>query len=191
MDTREHTNKKDAGGFSFYMEKDAELARLEQKKIEYLEARMDYSHPEKILQIYEKAIQDRVFKTPVGLMYLKHLQDYLLGQPEISQERIIPIPLFQTFGGDMRMAHNPARYRVTPPKEKKNKVSPLSVSVMLNIFLAVAIIAMFVITLKADQPNILNYETVIKNHYAAWEQDLTEREQTIREKERELKIEAE
>ena len=47
---------------------------------------------------------------------------------------------------------------------------------------------MFAITLNADQPNVLNYEKVLTDRYASWEQDLTEREQVIREKERELKI---
>ena len=59
----------------------------------------------------------------------------------------------------------------------------------MNIVMIVAIIAMFIITLNSDQPNILNYEKNIQNKYAAWEQELTEREQTIREKERELHIE--
>ena len=45
----------------------------EDMKIEYLEARIDYSRPEVILQIYENAIQERIFKTPVGLFYLKLL----------------------------------------------------------------------------------------------------------------------
>ena len=59
----------------------------------------------------------------------------------------------------------------------------------MNIVMIVAIIAMFVITLNSDQPNILNYERNLQNKYASWEQELTQREQTVREKERELHIE--
>lgn len=47
---------------------------------------------------------------------------------------------------------------------------------------------MFMITLKSDNPNILNYEKNLVNRYAAWEQELREREQVVREKERELNI---
>ena len=57
------------------------------------------------------------------------------------------------------------------------------------VVMLVAIIAMFVITLNSDQPNILNYERNLQNKYASWEQELTRREQTVREKERELHIE--
>ena len=62
-------------------------------------------------------------------------------------------------------------------------------SVMLNVVLVIAVIAMFVITLTSDQPNVLNYERALTNRYASWEQELTEREQAVREKERELKLE--
>ena len=49
---------------------------------------------------------------------------------------------------------------------------------------------MFVITMKSDNPNILNYKKQILNEYASWEQELTERENRVREKEQELSMEA-
>ena len=59
---------------------------------------------------------------------------------------------------------------------------------ILNVMLALAIVAMFVISFVSDQPNILNYERAITDKYASWEQELNQREQTIRDKERELKL---
>jgi hypothetical protein len=47
---------------------------------------------------------------------------------------------------------------------------------------------MFYITLKSDNPNILNYENSLVNKYAAWEQELKEREQDIRAREIELDV---
>ncbi len=194
MEETTNTQNRVAEGFSFYTDKDTEMAELERKKIEYLEARMDYSDPEKILKIYDKAIRDRVFKTPVGIFYLKKLQDYLLGQETIPPEAVAAIPLYQSFVGEVRTEQNPARNRVKVSKEKEKqekKAMALSVSVILNLLLTAAIVAMFGIALNADQPNILNYEKAITNRYASWEQELTEREQIVREKERELKIETE
>lgn len=189
-----NTQSRVAEGFSFYTDKDAEMAELEHKKIEYLETRMDYSDPEKILKIYDKAIHDRVFKTPVGLFYLKQIQDYLLQQETITPEEVAAIPLYQSFAGEVRSEQNPARNRVKPSDDKEKqekKASAFSISIILNLLLTAAVIAMFAIALNANQPNILNYEKKITNRYAAWEQELTEREQMIREKERELKIETE
>lgn len=190
MDGMNQKRSRVAEGYTFYTEKDADLAELERKKIEYLESRMDYSHPENILRVYNKAIHERIFKTPVGILYLKKMQEYLLRQDTIDVQAIMPIPLYQTFAREVREEQNPARQRVKPA-EKKEKMSPLAISVWVNVLLGIAVAAMFIITLKSDQPNILNYETAITNRYASWEQELTEREQVIREKERELKIEAE
>ena len=87
----------EAGGFSFFTDSDARLAEAEQRKIEYLEARIDYTRPESILHVYDKAIDEQLFKTPVGLMYLKKLQDFLLNQPGIDPERVKAIPLSDIF----------------------------------------------------------------------------------------------
>ena len=61
-------------------------------------------------------------------------------------------------------------------------------SVILNILLLAAVVAMFVVAFSSSHPNILNYRSAVLNEYASWQQDLSEREQVIREKERELKI---
>lgn len=188
------TQNRVAEGFSFYTDKDADMATLERKKIDYLEERMDYTQPESILKIYDKAIHDRVFKTPVGFLYLKSLQEYLLGQANIEPEQVVPIPLYQSYVGEVRETPNPAKNRVKPSDKKEaqeNRNDKLKISIILNGLLVAAVIAMFAITLNSEQPNVLNYEKAIKNRYAAWEQELTEREQAVREKELKLHIEEE
>ena len=73
-------------------------------------------------------------------------------------------------------------------QDYKKKVNKFVISVILNIALVVAVCAMFGIASKSDNPNIINYENAVVNKYASWEQELSEREQVIREKERELGI---
>lgn len=178
-----------AEGYSFFTEKDAALAENERRKVEYLEARLDYDQPESILRIYKKAIDERIFKSPVGLLFLKNLQMYLLNQPEINSEDVDVIPLHVSFDDEFRKTPNPARNRVKPEEKKPPKKSKaLPISIIINIGLSVAVIAMFAVALNADQPNILNYERVLQNKYAAWEQELTEREAEVRQKELELQI---
>lgn len=177
------------GGYRFYTEKDAQLAAAELKKIEYLEARIDYSRPDSILTVYEKSIHERIFKTPIGLRYLKDLRDYLLKQSEIDPQRVPEIPLYHTFSGEVRERSAPARNRIkTADGGKGSEKSGLVISVILNVLLVLAVICMFTITLRSDNPNVLNYERVLTDRYAQWEQDLTERENAVRERERELKL---
>ena len=173
------------GGYRFYTEKDAQLAAEELKKIEYLEARIDYSRPDSILTVYEKTIHEIIFNTPVGMQYLKKLRDYLLERPEIDPERVPEIPLYQSFSGVIRERSNPAKNRI---QTKDGGKDGFKISVILNVLLILAVAAMFTITIRSDNPNILNYKRVITDKYAQWEQELTERENAVRERERELKL---
>lgn len=174
-------------GFAFYSEKDARLAEQERQKIAYLDKRIDRADVESVLAVYKKALEDRVFRTPVGLEYLRELQGELKARQEELPEEIPPIPLWTNFA-DTRGKTAPARRRIQPAPEE-NKNATLQLSLIMNIVMVIAIIAMFIITLNSDQPNILNYERNLQNKYATWEQELTQREQTVREKERELHIE--
>lgn len=178
------------GGFLFYTEKDAQLARAEEQKIAYLEERIDYASPESIRYIYEKTIHERLFKTPVGLRYLQKLRDFLLSQPGIDAESIPEIPLYITFDGGLREHANPARERIAPSKkrDRDKEKERFTLSVILNVMLVLAIIAMFGISFLSEHPNIVNYERAITDKYASWEQELTQREQAVREKELELRL---
>ena len=93
-------NKLAVGGFLFFTEKDAGLARAEEQRIAYLEERIDYSSPESIRYIYEKTIHERLFRTPVGLRYLERLRGFLLSRPEIDPATVMEIPLYVTFDGE-------------------------------------------------------------------------------------------
>ena len=55
-------------------------------------------------------------------------------------------------------------------------------------FLIVVIVAMFIITAKSDNPNVLNYERVLQDKYATWAEDLAEKEEELRKWERELEM---
>lgn len=186
--TEQKTPQFIADGFAFFSNENAINAENEQKKVEYIEARMDYSKPERVLAVYEKAINEKIFKTPVGIYYLRDVQRYLKQQPGIDESRISPIPLYFGYESRSRERTNPVRQRVKP-SQKQEKSNALPMSIFLNVVLVIAIFAMFLITLNSEQPNVLNYERALKDKYAYWEQDLTEREQVIREKERLNEIE--
>lgn len=175
------------GGFLFLTEKDAQLARAEEQKIEYLEARIDYSSPESIRYVYEKSIHERVFKTPIGYQYLKRQQEFLKSRPE-EAGTVRDIPLYTAFEGEIREHGNPVPSRILPSDRKEKEKARFMVSLIMNVMLAAAIVFMFYISFVSEQPNIINYERALTNRYASWEQELTERERVVREKEKELNI---
>lgn len=175
-------------GFQFNNLKDAEAARNEQDKVKLLDSRLDYEHPDQVRIIYEKAIQNRIFKTPIGYTYLHTLQKYL-EEHATEGEEVRSIPLFVNYVNSMRSATAPARQRIVPKKpEPEPAEKRLKVSRVINIVLTGVILLMFVIAMTGQNPNILNYENNLVNKYSAWEQELTEREKIVREKEKSLDI---
>ena len=148
-------NARVAEGYSFATVADCELGKSEKKKIEYLESKLDYTKPATIYRLYEKALSDRTFKSPVGYEFLRKLQAFLMSEPSIDPATVSPIPLYKTYAEAERMAKSPAKQRIKPAKPQR-EVAWNTVSVWLNVFFVIAIIAMFTILLKSDQPNILN-----------------------------------
>lgn len=186
----ENQNELMVDGFLFGSRQDAELARQELEKITFLEKRLDYQNPQSVLMLYNKAIDNRIFKTPVGYHYLQGLQAYL--QDKGLEEQAKSIPLYNIFGGSLKdeLPRRQAKSRVQPSQYKELR-SNLRKSVVLNLILAVAILIMFVISLTGSSPTIVNYEKKLTDKYAAWEQELSERETAVREKEREFQMEEE
>lgn len=183
----ETQDKRIVEGYLFDGENDALLASQEKKKIDYLETHMDYSSPATVLMIYKKALAERIFKTPVGYEYLKSMQQYLNASEEFRGEEIPPIKLYVNFEPRLRKTEQLVQKRIEPAK-KKQKISMLPISILLNIVFVIAVILMFKIATNSEEPNILNYETAIINKYASWEQEISQREKVVREKEKELKI---
>lgn len=179
------------GGYHFNSLTDARLAEEEIKKAEYFEERAAGRSTQNLLAVYDKILDEKIFKTPVGWEYLKKMQEELRlsGVPE---ENIRAIPMYSSFyyrTGDEIDAYS-VKQRIKPAKPKK-EINKFQVSVIINILLLLLVLAMFLVALQSKNPNILNYKQAITNQYAEWDQELTERERVIREKERELFIEAE
>lgn len=174
-------------GYCFGTAEDAEIARQEENKIDYLEEHMDYGKTENMLLIYKKAVESRIFNTPVGWEYLKTLQKELNERNDLKEE-VPPVALYTVFAhrvGDDIKIPSPR----IPEKAKDNTKKKFVTSVVVNVILTAVIAAMFYIAYQSDHPNILNYENNLVNKYAQWEQELSERENAVREKERNLMIE--
>lgn len=181
--TEEENKSLTVGGYHFKTKEDAALAKLEQQKIDYIEKRLNYDRPESVLAVYEKAIENQTFQTPVGIKYLEKLHQYL-EENESIETSIQAIPLTTNFSRKVREQAAPARNRIKPEKKRDKLKERYKISLCINIILLVMVAAMFYITLHSDSPNILNYEKVITNKYASWEQELSEREKRIREREK-------
>ena len=96
------------------------------------------------------------------------------------------IPLIVSYSDAIKKSREPEKK--APEKKKKTYRAEYRRALGVIAVLTVMIGVMFVMALKSDVPNIINYKTAIMNEYASWEQELSEREAKVRERERELDI---
>lgn len=172
------------GGFLFLSEEDASLARQELKKIRCLEETLNYQDLNMLSKVYHKALKDKIFKTPVGLGFVANLRDRLI-EEGYEEDRLAPICV--CFDIIPKNTGNKVSLPVrNVQKRPKGKAGKLTFSVILNILLAVLVAGMFGIAWTSKNPNILNYKRAITDKYATWSQELSERENAVREKELEL-----
>ena len=177
-------------GFIFGSKKDAELAESELTTIRYIEKKIENRSADTILSVYQGAIERRLFRTPLGYSYLRDLQKRLISMG-VDKSKIAGIPLFQVYGSilDDEPSERRERSVTVARQKKKNQLRNQNLILKLVVvILSLLIIAMFVISLNASAPNILNYRHVIENEYSEWNEELQNREDVIREKERELNI---
>lgn len=176
-------------GYRFGSIDDAKEAQVEKIKADYFTSKLHGKNVESMLAVYDKVLDERIFETPIGWEYLKRMQRELR-RGGLAEDRIRPIPMYVTFSHKEDVtAAALVRERIRPSRKKSEDKKKLQISVMVNILLVILVLSMFYITLNSKNPNIINYKNAILNEYASWEQELTNRENEIREKEKALGIE--
>lgn len=179
------------GGFVFATHEDAELARNEIKKISYIETKMDMTNMSTVLGVYNKALDNNTFQTPIGMQFMNNLYSMLVDSG-IDKEKIKPYPLHTTFKRLDLSEKSPINRILSKKEITENSIRvKYRNSVLINVILAVLILVLFLITYNGANMNAINYKAAVTNQYAAWEQELTQRENAVREKEKELNISGE
>lgn len=168
-------------GFYFSDEDLLKEARKEAEGVRYIKAHMDSAHPDKVLQIYQRVIEQKTFQTQVGYAYLKELQDYLYTMPQVPNDAVPPIPV----RANVKVMSASGTTEILRNENKKSRRS-LRLSVIINFMAAAVIAVMFAIAMTSSSPTVLNYEEELINKYSSWEEELKEREAKLLEKERSL-----
>lgn len=189
-------------GYRFYSKDEAEKASRELAKIRVLDEKLDAENYDAVKTLYLKALNQQVFETQIGFDYLRNIQRYLISKKVIKPEEN-PLPVryskmmqeeaalhikeeYQAFEKELR---EETGRLVDKEKELTDKAkSKCRTFMILTGVLAIMVVGMFLISMTGKNENILNYKNVIINRYAEWEQELTEREAVIRQKEAELEI---
>lgn len=182
----EKENKFLVQGFRFADEVEAENAQSEVKKIAYIEERMDYKNLKMVYNFYNNCIENNIFSTPIGYAYLEKTRNFIISSG--YQSDIQAIPVVSNNHVIKREAKNDKKIIKKLEEEKKRVSGQIRMSILINIVLLLLVIGMFLIANTSSNPNILNYEKALVDKYASWDEELSVREEIVREKELELSI---
>lgn len=174
-------------GFLFETPEAAKQARDELSGIDVVRAKTNMRSPETVLEVYNKLIDKRLCKTPVGYSYLHDLQKYLKNNNSIPAEKIRDIPI------------EPIRRRVVKEFETSNTGknfdnsndyrNKYKTSLFFNLIFGIAVIIILYLATTGDSVNIINYENQLIDRYEHWETELNEREQAVSEYEKKYGLE--
>lgn len=179
------------GGIGFLDMESAKVAQNELKRIEVLDQKMDYDNTEAMAAVYEKARQNHIFKTPIGISYMMRLQNYLVQNqyPGISDMPILVATDYTKKAKQAGASDEVWKARLENAKESTKKATgKLRLSIVINIVLAALVVGLFIISQTGNNPTVLNYKSKILNEYSQWQQQLDEREHIIMQREAELGI---
>lgn len=182
------------GDYLFTNKVDAQQALKEQEKINKIKEKLNNGYDVHLLyNVYNKCIETRTFRTPIGYDFLKDMRRALTDSDSVDSD-ILPIPMYTTFehSADNAMERTMKFREETRQSQYKKKKelneAKFKWSLFVNVVLLIVVGIMFYITTTGSNPNILNYENAIINKYSDWSDELTERENLIREKEAQLNI---
>lgn len=187
----EQNNKQEyvVSGYTFTSKEEAQNAKDEMNAIKYLSSKTDGSDPKQVFVLYNKIIDRQLFNTNVGIGYLKELQQFLYVSDEIPNEKIRPIPIKSETQAVIDKKHEKKAYKselrelsIKVAKYRRNFVKAM----ILNVFLTIGIIGMFVILKTSSNANIVNYEVNIQNKYSSWQQQLESEEESLKAREKEF-----
>ena len=80
-------------GYKFATKEEAQDAKDELNAIKYLSSKTDGKDPKQVYMLYNQILDKQLFNTPVGIDYLKELQQFLYINKDIPNDKIRPIPI--------------------------------------------------------------------------------------------------
>lgn len=178
-------------GYSFETKAEWEEAKREEESIQYIRAKTNLSDMQTVYKVYCGLVEKKTFITPVGITFLMQMQKELLRSGRnVDEVPKVPITLPRKRKKSAELFSKETQEKT----QEKNRVlidyykSKLRNTRIVMFFLIVVIGAMFLITMFGPNTPFVDAEIKLQNKYAAWEQELRQREDAVEKRERELGI---
>lgn len=171
-------------GFEFDDDAMYEQAKREVDNLVKIRKNFNIKSKEKLLEFYNKLIEEKIFVTPIGIEYLRKLQQELYDSDGIDKEAVRAIPAESRIEMVSNILDTSDKEKEKRRQRELNRYKDKCVKlIMVNIVMFVVIVVMFIITRRSDKIDIDFYRESIENDYLQWENNLQERESRMREQE--------
>ena len=172
-------------GHTFDDEKQLIAAKKEAEAVEYLRSKTDFGNMNNLRKLYDRILDRDMMETVVGIDFLKEIRETLVNSGMFKEDQIRPVPLLPEVKKLKKRKEDQKRSRERTLLERSERQNTILKTVCF--FLAVTVIAMFVIVLNGTRsPLAIKYEEQILNKYASWAEELKEKEEYLREYVRKL-----
>lgn len=171
-------------GYEFDDKASADAAKNELEMISKIKSQGNMNNHKIALSVYNKLLEDNLFKTPIGLEYMRSLQKELLTVKTIDKSEIKAIKIKYETNSEQKPDRKITEYSKNTDKNKKaaQKYKDKFIkSLIVNIVLASIIAAMFLIVKYSHRFDEQAHRERIENEYISWEKDLKERESYIQQ----------
>ncbi|MBO5176837.1 MAG: hypothetical protein J6K04_12495 [Lachnospiraceae bacterium] len=172
-------NKFTFQGHTFDDEKQLIAAKKEAEAIEYLRAKTDFNNMNTLRKLYDRILDRDMMETVVGIDFLREIRKTLIDSGMFTEDQVRPVPLLPEVKKLKKRKEIQKRSKEMTRLERSERQN-----VRLKIicfFLVVLVIGMFVITLTGTKsPWALKFEEQLINKYAAWAEEIQEKEEYLR-----------
>lgn len=178
-------------GYAFEEKTDATQAKKELELISNITKQDNLNNPKIALNVYNQLIEEKTFKTPVGIEFLRSLQKELLNIKSIDRDQICAIPVSVAQEEEPLVGTHARRQMVVDSLKKsiEDYKEKYTRSMIVNFVLVAVIVGMFIILEVSQRFDEQAFRNSVENEYISWEAQLQERESAIQSKEAELGIE--
>lgn len=167
-------------GYSFANLQQYKEAKREAESVDYIKANTDLNDMSKTLKLYHKLVEKNTLKTIVGYGFLKELQDRIIKDGIVSSDNLPCISIAME-----NMTQHIKSNIVEQKMGTKNHSMAEEYKIrhknsrIINMFLVMIIIIMFIVSYISDRNLLKKYENDIINQYSSWEEELNAREKVL------------
>ena len=177
-------------GYQFTNQKDYDDAKNEKKGIKYLTAQIDWNDSNRVRQLYCDLCEQKIFRTPIGIDFMKKMRANLTKSAEGDKPLpyvCVPSVNAEEYEKAVKIETKKREDSIKEMNRANSKLrGKLKTAVFFNILLIVVIIFMFILANTSSNPNIINYERKIQDKYAKWAEELKDKENELRAREKDL-----